>query len=239
MQTNVIIHGDCLEVMAGWSANCVDAIVTDPPWMDYTTGRYDASKHHRPIVGLAPEEYLVLCYRAVRNPGAVLLWCRWDVFDLHARAAEKAGWKVKNQIVWAKSNHTAGDLSGNAGYQHECAVFAVKGKWKRFTKRETNLWQEKHLFSRAHRWHPTQKPVGLMLRSIRWVTPPRGLVLDPFAGSGSTCVAAIQGGFRYIGIEIDPEYANIARLRILKELKATGQIRLLAPGTASPAPEGD
>ena len=48
----------------------------------------------------------------------------------------------------------------------------------------------------------------------RLVTPPGGLVLDPFAGSGSTGKAAILEGFRFIGIELDPTYAEIARKRI-------------------------
>jgi DNA modification methylase len=62
--------------------------------------------------------------------------------------------------------------------------------------------------------HPTVKPVSLMRWLVRLVTPPGGLVLDPFAGSGSTGVAAEAEGLRFVGIELDPEYAEIARRRI-------------------------
>ena len=62
--------------------------------------------------------------------------------------------------------------------------------------------------------HPTVKPTDLMRYLCRLVTPPGGLILDPFAGSGSTGKAAAFEGFRFLGIELDPEYAEIAEARI-------------------------
>ena len=62
--------------------------------------------------------------------------------------------------------------------------------------------------------HPTVKPVALMQQLVRLVTPPDGLVLDPFCGSGSTGVAAIREGFKFLGMEQDPEYVEIARRRL-------------------------
>jgi DNA modification methylase len=63
--------------------------------------------------------------------------------------------------------------------------------------------------------HPTVKPVALMRYLLRLVTPPGGLVLDPFAGSGTTVLAAVDEGFDCIGIEKEPEYAKIAAARLL------------------------
>ena len=62
--------------------------------------------------------------------------------------------------------------------------------------------------------HPTVKPLALMRYLIQMVIPPGGIVLDPFMGSGSTLVAAAELGFHAIGIELDPEYAEIAARRI-------------------------
>jgi DNA modification methylase len=62
--------------------------------------------------------------------------------------------------------------------------------------------------------HPTVKPTDLMTHLIRLVTPAGGLVLDPFMGSGSTGKAAMREGFKFIGIDQDPEYVEIARNRI-------------------------
>jgi len=62
--------------------------------------------------------------------------------------------------------------------------------------------------------HPTVKPIALMKYLCRLITPPQGIVLDPFAGSGSTLIAAKQEGFNYIGFELEPEYIEIARARL-------------------------
>ncbi len=66
----------------------------------------------------------------------------------------------------------------------------------------------------AHNNHPTVKPIALMRWLCRLVTPPDGLILDPFCGSGSTGVAASLEGFRFIGIDDKPDYCEIARRRI-------------------------
>jgi site-specific DNA-methyltransferase (adenine-specific) len=67
--------------------------------------------------------------------------------------------------------------------------------------------------SRANH-HPTVKPTDLMRYLCRLVTPPGGIVLDPFTGSGSTGKAAVLEGFRFLGVELSEEYAAIARARI-------------------------
>ena len=68
------------------------------------------------------------------------------------------------------------------------------------------------LTNRNH--HPTVKPVALMRWLVRLITPPEGIVLDPFMGSGTTGVAAVQEGRFFVGIELDPEYHHIAEARI-------------------------
>jgi DNA modification methylase len=82
--------------------------------------------------------------------------------------------------------------------------------------------------------HPTVKPTALMAYLVRLVTPPGGLVLDPFMGSGSTGKACMREGFRFTGIDLTPEYVEIARARIAHEL---AQVALA--NTPSPAPQFD
>lgn len=65
--------------------------------------------------------------------------------------------------------------------------------------------------------HPTVKPTELMAYLCRLVTPPGGVVLDPFMGSGSTGKAAVREGFGFIGMEMDPDYFEIAKTRIKHE----------------------
>jgi site-specific DNA-methyltransferase (adenine-specific) len=62
--------------------------------------------------------------------------------------------------------------------------------------------------------HPTVKPIKLMKYLCRLITPPNGIILDPFMGSGSTGIAAKQEGFRFIGIEREQQYLDIAIRRI-------------------------
>ena len=73
--------------------------------------------------------------------------------------------------------------------------------------------------SKDKNFHPTVKPIKLMEYLIKLVTPPKGIVLDPFMGSGSTGVAAVKLGFDFIGIEMNKEYLNIAEKRIENEEK--------------------
>lgn len=75
-----------------------------------------------------------------------------------------------------------------------------------------NPYQRNKSVSRNH--HPTVKPTDLMRYLVRLVTPPGGLILDPFMGSGSTGKAAVLEGFRFVGIDIDQAYIEIARQRI-------------------------
>jgi DNA modification methylase len=68
--------------------------------------------------------------------------------------------------------------------------------------------------ARKEREHQTQKPEGLLRRLIKVACPPGGLVLDPFAGSGTTLLAALAEGRRAVGIERSPDYCKIARRRL-------------------------
>lgn len=81
--------------------------------------------------------------------------------------------------------------------------------------------ESKPTLERNH--HPTVKPTDLMRYLVRLVTPPGGIVLDPFMGSGSTGKAAVLEGFNFIGIELDVEYIEIARARIAHALQSDKQ----------------
>ncbi len=87
----------------------------------------------------------------------------------------------------------------------------------------------------ARNVHPTVKPTSLMRYLCRLITPPDGLILDPFAGSGSTGKAALLEGFRFVGIEQDPEYLAIAAARVRAAHEQPKQMELLADLPA-PAP---
>ena len=82
------------------------------------------------------------------------------------------------------------------------------------------LPQIKNQFDAVITDHPTQKPVELMSTLVRWVTNEQDVVLDPFMGSGSTGVACLQSGRKFIGVEINAEYFEIAKQRLMKAISA-------------------
>lgn len=85
---------------------------------------------------------------------------------------------------------------------------------ERILEKEAPLRHAENRMTSARNTHPTVKPTDLMAWLVRLVTPPGGIVLDPFAGSGSTCVAARRESFFFIGIEQELEYVEIARKRV-------------------------
>lgn len=111
---------------------------------------------------------------------------------------------------------TAAQGRRNTGTEGEPFSYDVGGGASRFfycakaSRRERNEGLPEGL--RNH--HPTVKPIALMRWLVRLVTPPGGTVLDPFCGSGSTGCAAVLEGFRFIGVDKEPEYVAIARARI-------------------------
>ena len=74
-------------------------------------------------------------------------------------------------------------------------------------------------------FHPTVKPIKLMQYLVKMITPPNGIVLDPFCGSGTTGIACKLDGFQFVGLEQDAEYSKIAEARIENYIKEK-QIKL-------------
>jgi site-specific DNA-methyltransferase (adenine-specific) len=112
----------------------------------------------------------------------------------------------------------SGSVYGSAKGRGEATFYSDNGGASRFFYTAKASSGERHYAGKNT--HPTVKPVDLMRWLCRLVTPPGGLVLDPFTGSGSTGVAALAEGFGFIGIELSKEYAEIARKRVMGPLFA-------------------
>ena len=120
-----------------------------------------------------------------------------------------AGWRFHNLLPWEKKNALP-----NRQYMMNCefALYLFKGKAKTIARPG-----DKQLIKgaiAAGKIHPTQKPVWLMGHYITNSCDTKGMVLDPFAGSGSTLVAAMLSGRRAIGVEVNPEYFEAACARL-------------------------
>lgn len=228
-----ILHGDCLGEMGRLAPSTIHSVVTDPPYC--SGGHSEAQKKSATSQGLRSETmregkerwftsdamttngYLFLlrsvaneAMRVLVDGGSLVCFCDWRMYPMLAGALESSGLRLQNMLVWDK-----GGVGLGRGFrpQHELMIHLVKGAGVYYSNSGSNLFNAKRV-SAATRDHPTQKPVALMSEIIKVVAPSGGLVLDPFAGAGSTGVAAVETGRRFIGIERDAEFVEVARQRI-------------------------
>jgi site-specific DNA-methyltransferase (adenine-specific) len=132
----------------------------------------------------------------------------WTKVDAFFEAWKEAGFQPVGHIVFRK---TYSSKSRFFSYRHEQAYLLAKG---RPPLPKEPLADVMDMPYSGNKLHPTQKPVEALAPLIRSFTLPSELVLDPFAGSGSTCAAALLTGRRYIGIELDDTYFQRAKNRM-------------------------
>lgn len=213
-----LYHGDCRDVLP--QVEAIDSLITDPPYgMDVAYGR--TALGTRRIVGDEDGEayeWLLANVPAHMNDEAWgVVFCDFSSVGAVQQRAITAGFGVKTVIVWDKQMPSLGMGIRN---QHELAVLLRRGMpSEKYTG--GNVWR----FTREHGRpdHPHMKPQAIMLRLVDYYSPPDGVVLDPFCGSGSTLVAAKALGRRAVGIEIDEAYCEIAAKRFAQEALDFGE----------------
>ncbi|MEM7730505.1 MAG: site-specific DNA-methyltransferase [Pseudomonadota bacterium] len=228
-----LYHGDCREVMPTLGA--VDAVVTDPP---YCSGGFsEAGKQAAKGMGLRSETIrdqgwfindnmttAGLCWlmghvagwarRSLKRGGTFTAFTDWRMAGQLAPAIEAAGLRHQNLIVWAKPS--AGLGSGFRA-QHELALHFSNGTPEYHSASHGNVITAGRVSS-GQRLHQTEKPLELITAILETVAGDGATILDPFMGSGTTGVAVVREGRRFIGIEIDERYFDIACRRIDDEL---------------------
>jgi len=210
-----IRHGECREVMRSLTPGSVDAVITDPPYgIDFQSNHRSRGKFariandERPFVWWLPE-----AFATIKDNGALVCFCRWDTQEAFRLAIEWAGFTVKSQVIWDREWHGMGDLKASFGPRHDVIWFATKGKFAFPGKRPVSVIRSQRLGGESL-VHPNEKPVSLMRELIEAVTPEHGMVLDCFAGSGATLLAAREAGRSCIGIEISPAHVATIKQRI-------------------------
>jgi len=223
--------GDALDTMATLEPGSVDAVIFDPPYCSGSVS--EASRTSANGQGLRSENLtkfgwfvgdnmgtagLVFLLRSiafeairvVNGNGSMIVFCDWRMVPNLAPAIESAGWRYQNMIVWDK-----GAMGLGAGFraQHEIALHFTAGSPTYHNKGTGNVIKARRVTA-AEREHQTQKPLDIMRQLIDVVCPPGGIVCDPFMGSGSTGVAAMQIDRGFIGIERDPAHIETAARRI-------------------------
>jgi len=206
-----IIQHDSLKVMQAMPAGCVDLIVTDPPYLvDYR------SRDGRRIANDGPENTEWLfdtsreMFRVLKDNAFCVSFYGWPQAGTFHNAWEQADFRVVGNFVWAKNYASS---TGYTQRRHECAALLAKGNPPRPSVVPPDVLTGRYT---GNRLHPTQKPVELLEKFIQAYSRPGEIVLDPFAGSGSTAVAATQLNRHYIAIELMQTYAEAAKKRLSK-----------------------
>jgi len=222
LPVNQIVQGDCLEVMKQWPDKCVDVVITDPPYgvnlgshsKDYYASYDDTVENLQALIDGVWPELVRLANRIVLTPG------------------------VKNMRLWPKPDHVGAiyypSATGCNPWGFSCwqpIYYYGKDPFGGKGSRPDSFQSTEPAKPNGH---PCPKPIGQMKTIMQRVSNESDLILDPFCGSGTTCVAAELLGRKWIGIELDPNYCQIARDRIeaakqnmtVKELKQ-GQMSLL------------
>lgn len=226
-----LFNGNAVEILKTIQSETIDLIVTDPPYKIITGGDSNGKNSVRPkgilsgnreLMKFIPKfsEWLPECYRVLKNGTHAYFMVNSTNLTEMLVEVEKAGFKVHNILIWKKNNCTPSQF-----YMKNCEyiIFCRKGKGK--AKYINNMGGSKtvHEFNNiiGNKVHPTEKPVELMSVYIENSSNENDVVLDPFMGSGSTGIACLKLNRKFIGIEIDENYFDIAQNRLI-EMKTKG-----------------
>ena len=217
-----IRHGDCLDFLRSLPKESIDCIVTDPAYSGMNqhlmlgsgriVGRYaDAGQGGKWFAEFHDDAetfrvFLDECHRVLRNDRHI--YVMFDSYSLLTLGPVMRNvFDVKNLIVWDKVNLGMGHYFRRT---HESIVFATKGRRKLSRRDVPDVWHIKRLHRAKY---PTQKPVALFSQMLTASVEPGFVVCDPFTGSGSAAVAALQAGCTFVGADIDEAAVSLATER--------------------------
>lgn len=213
-------QGDCLEIMKSIEDKSVDLVLTDPPYNIakennfHTMGRagIDFGEWDK---GFDLFSYIDHVARILKKDGSFIVFNAWKNLGAIAEYAEKQGFDTKDMIRLEKSNPMPRNRDRRYITDYECAIwFTKKGaKWT-FNRQDEKYQRPKFVASIESGLHPTQKNLKLMEELVKIHSNQGDKVIDPFMGSGTTGVACNNLNRRFIGIEQDATYFEIAKERI-------------------------
>jgi adenine-specific DNA-methyltransferase len=207
---NTVTQGNCIDVMCEMPAQSVDFILTDPPYIAcYKSRDNQTIRNDDNAAWLWPA--FAHMHRVLKDDAFAISFYGWPKVDLFFSAWKAAGFRIGGHIVFRKRYASK---SAFVQYRHESAYLLIKGNpaFPASPLPDVMDW-----VYTGNKLHPTQKSVRVLEPLIEAFSKPGQVVLDPFAGSGSTCVAAWRTDRHYIGIELDAKHYDTATRRLAKE----------------------
>jgi len=210
---NKIICGDCLEVLRGIHDNCIDAIITDPP---YGMGKDFGNKSDKQINTLnIIQQVMPELYRVLKPGRMAFIFGSPRLIHKTVYLAEFCGFTFHRFLWLYKQNDCTYPWRGWLLKSEAIAVLS-KGKplkWKgKLYCHDTYVFNHGKGELPKDTHHPSVKPLDVIQDIVSKC--PNGIILDPFLGSGTTAIAALKTGRHFIGIEKEPKYVEIAKRRI-------------------------
>ena len=205
-----IIHGDCIVELKKLPSESADLVLTDPPYGNdqaYGLDKRTIAGDEHPLIGLLA---LAETYRVLRRNRCCFFFLdakHLAFVDTFVR--RYTAYRIRSYCVWDKRMI---GLGYGIRPRHEMILALEKGKPVYHSRGFANVLT--HTRALSNREHPHKKPVEILCPLIAHATAPGDLVIDPFAGSGSTGVAAVQLGRDFIGIECAYKYVQVARARV-------------------------
>lgn len=206
-ESKTVVHGDCIAVMKRMADECVDFILTDPPYLCRYRSRDGQTVRNDDNNAWIRPAYREM-YRVLKPNSLCLTFYGWHKADVFIDAWQAAGFRIVGHIVFRKRYASSARF---VQYRHEQAYLLAKGDARLPDEPPSDVadW-----IYTGNRLHPTQKPVDMLRPFIDAFCPVGGVVLDPFCGSGSTLVAARKAGRDYLGIELDEHHVRVAQRRV-------------------------
>ena len=215
-----LLLGDCLERMKEIPDGSVDMVLTDPPYNiarknNFATMGRSGIDFGEWDKGADLFTYIPECFRVLKKNGSFVVFNDWKNLGDIAKFAESVGFTVKDMLRLEKSNPMPRNRDRRYITDFECAIWFTmpKAKWI-FNRQDLKYQRPKFVCSIDKGLHPTQKSLLLMEQIVAIHTNQNQIVLDPFMGSGTTGVACKNLGRKFIGIELDKGYFDIAEKRI-------------------------
>lgn len=248
LQTNQILNGDCLEILQTIPDKSIDLFFSDPPFnilnkpdiklanrMLTCNCKFDDFPNYETYIQFI-EQWIKLCSQKMKDQASFICFFATQYVTDLIRICEQLGMIRKNILIWYKLNPVPRIRKTNflSSYEsivymikgtphfnflgqnnmHNCLIYPIVSQTERLKYYNSDTKKEETL-------HPTQKPLTLIEKIITIATNPKDIICDPFAGTGTINVAALNTNRYCVGIEKDLKYFNPAIKRLSEKLEKT------------------
>ena len=239
-----IHRGNCIELMAGMPTECVDIVITDPPFaIDFHAAPANYNRKNDRVLDGYNEihgsdyqaftlDWLTQAARVLKDSGSMYIFSGWNHLKELLIAIDECGLTTVNHIIWKYQFGVVTKRKYVTSHYHCLFVCREDGKrqfypYARFAKEERiagggsahyrdkeDVWHIKREYWSGDKKTPTKLPAELIRKILAYSSQVNDLVMDPFLGSGQVAVVSKMEGRRYVGFEIVPEYYEFALERL-------------------------